>query len=56
MLELLAEGNGVGEICQKLYLSKATVRNHVRALLQALGAHSQLEAVARARKLGLISG
>jgi len=56
MLELLAEGNGVGEICQKLYLSKATVRNHVRALLQAPGAHSQLEAVARARKLGLISG
>jgi GAF domain-containing protein/DNA-binding CsgD family transcriptional regulator len=56
ILELLAEGYGVGEICQKLYLSKATVRNHIRALLQALGAHSQLEAVARARKLGLISG
>lgn len=56
MLQLLAEGNGVGEICQKLYLSKATVRNHIRALLQALGAHSQLEAVARARKLGLVSG
>lgn len=55
VLELLAEGYGVGEICQKLYLSKATVRNHIRALLQALGAHSQLEAVARARKLGLIS-
>jgi DNA-binding NarL/FixJ family response regulator len=35
---------------------KATVRNHFRALLQALGAHSQLEAVAAARKLGLLPG
>lgn len=54
ILTLLAEGNGVNEISQELYLSKATVRNHIRALLQAFGAHSQLEAVARARKLGLI--
>ncbi|WP_053057944.1 GAF domain-containing protein [Rubrobacter aplysinae] len=54
ILTLLAEGNGVNEISQRLYLSRATVRNHVRALLQALGAHSQLEAVARARKFGLI--
>ena len=53
---LLAQGRSVKEICVELYLSKATVRNHVRALLQALGAHSQLEAVAAARKLGLLPG
>lgn len=56
VLGLLAEGRSVKEICAALYLSKATVRNHVRALLQALGAHSQLEAVAAARKLGLLAG
>lgn len=55
VLELLAEGRGVEEIRKDLYLSRATVRNHVRSLLLALGAHSQLEAVARARKLGLLS-
>ena len=56
VLGLLAEGRSVKEICAELYLSKATVRNHVRALLQTLGAHSQLEAVAAARKLGLLRG
>jgi PAS domain S-box-containing protein len=54
VLGLLAEGRSVKEICTELYLSKATVRNHVRALLQALGVHSQLEAVANARKMGLL--
>ncbi len=55
VLELLAEGKSAKEIGQGLYLSEATVRNHVRSLLQVLGAHSQLEALARARKLGLLS-
>ncbi len=55
VLTLLAEGKNVEEIRKDLFLSRATVRNHVRSLLRALGAHSQLEAVARARKLGLLS-
>ena len=56
VLELLGEGKSVREIGAGLYLSQATVRNHVRSLLQALGAHSQLEALAQARKLGLLAG
>jgi len=55
VLELLAEGKSAKEIGQGLYLSEATVRNHVRSLLRALGAHSQLEALAKARRLGLLS-
>ena len=55
VLAMLAEGKSVQGICRELYLSKATVRNHVRALLQALGAHTQLEAVAVARKMGLLT-
>jgi PAS domain S-box-containing protein len=54
VLGLLASGKTAGEIGRELYLSQATVRNHIRALLQALGAHSQLEALALAREAGLL--
>jgi PAS domain S-box-containing protein len=54
VLGMLASGKTAGEIGRELYLSQATVRNHIRALLQALGAHSQLEALARAREAGLL--
>ncbi|HET7270620.1 MAG TPA: LuxR C-terminal-related transcriptional regulator [Rubrobacter sp.] len=54
VLGLLASGKSAREICRELYLSQATVRNHIRALLLALGAHSQLEALARAREAGLL--
>ncbi|HEX2741775.1 MAG TPA: LuxR C-terminal-related transcriptional regulator [Rubrobacter sp.] len=56
VLGLLAAGKSAREICRELYLSQATVRNHIRALLLALGAHSQLEALARAREAGLLDG
>ena len=56
MLALLAGGKPASEIGGELFLSEATVRNHIRALLLALGAHSQLEALARAREAGLLAG
>lgn len=56
VLNLLAEGKSAKEIGRELYLSEATVRNHIRSLLQALDAHSQLEALAKARSLGVLSG
>src|SRR5215217_8092041 len=55
VLELLASGKNARDIGTELYLSQATVRNHIRALLQGLGAHSQLEALARAREFGLLA-
>jgi DNA-binding CsgD family transcriptional regulator len=55
VLTLLSEGNSVKEMGEELYLAEATIRNHVRSLLQALGAHSQLEVVAKARKKGLLT-
>lgn len=54
VLRLLSEGKSVKEIGLELYLSEATVRNHVRSLLQALGAHSQLEVLAKAREMGIL--
>jgi PAS domain S-box-containing protein len=55
VLGLLSEGRSAKEIGKELYLSQATIRNHVRSLLQALGAHSQLEALAKAHKMGLLT-
>src|SRR5215210_9255283 len=56
VLQLLSEGKSVKEIGKELYLSEATVRNQVRSLLQALGAHSQLEVLAKAREIGILGG
>jgi PAS domain S-box-containing protein len=56
VLQLLSEGKSVKEIGKELYLSEATVRNHVRSLLQTLGAHSQLEVLAKAREMGILGG
>ena len=54
VLKLLSEGKSAREIGSDLYLSQATVRNHIRALLVALGAHSQLEVLAKAREMGIL--
>jgi len=50
VLQLLGQGASTDQIAAQLHLSKETVRNHVRHVLQALGAHSRLEAVALARR------
>jgi DNA-binding CsgD family transcriptional regulator len=54
VLELVAEGIPAKVIAARLGLAPPTVRNHIRALLQHLDAHSQLEAVATARRRGLL--
>ena len=54
VLKLLSQGKSAREIGSELYLSQATVRNHIRALLQALGAHSQLEVLAKAREMRIL--
>jgi PAS domain S-box-containing protein len=54
VLRLLARGASTDEIAAGLHLSRETVRNHVRRILRALGAHSRLEAVAIAHEQGLL--
>lgn len=49
ILRLLEQGRSTDQIAMELHLSKETVRNHIRHMLQALGVHSRLEAVALAR-------
>jgi DNA-binding NarL/FixJ family response regulator len=55
VLTLVAEGLPNRTIAERLTLSLNTVRTHVQAVLTKLGAHSKLEAVAIARRRGLIS-
>jgi PAS domain S-box-containing protein len=55
VLGLLADGVPAKVIATRLGLAEATVRNHIRAILAALEAHSQLEAIAKARQLQLIT-
>lgn len=56
VLAMLAIGLRTGAIADQLGITKNTVRGYVKSLLWKLDAHSQLEAVAIARRQGLISG
>ena len=49
VLRMLERGRTTTQIAEELHLSRETVRNHIRHLLHAVGAHSRLEAVALAR-------
>ena len=55
VLRLLADGVPAKVIATRFGLAEATVRNHIRAILAALESHSQLEAIAKARRLQLIA-
>lgn len=54
VLGLMAEGKPARHIANRLHISEDTVRNHIRAIKQALDAGSQLEAIAQARRLGVL--
>jgi DNA-binding NarL/FixJ family response regulator len=45
ILDLLASGWSTSAIASKLYISQATVRNHVQHILAKLGVHGRLEAI-----------
>ncbi len=53
-LLLLAEGVSTDEISERLGVARNTARNHVQRVLEKLGARSKLEAVAIARREGLL--
>jgi len=55
VLQLIGAGHSNKQTARELGISVHTVRNHVQHLLDKLGAHSQLEAVAIASRLGLLS-
>jgi PAS domain S-box-containing protein len=56
VLQLLGEGVSTRAISERLFISLNTSRNHVQRVIGKLGAHSRLEAVAIARRSGLLPG
>jgi two-component system NarL family response regulator len=54
VLQQLADGNSNKEIGQKLKITEHTVKAHVKSILVKLGAVGRTEAIAIARKRGLI--
>ena len=56
VLLLLAAGSDAASIAGRLHVSPLTVRTHIRSLLAKLGVHSQLQAVAKAQALGIVTG
>jgi DNA-binding NarL/FixJ family response regulator len=55
ILCLVADGLSNQAIAARLVISMATVRTHVQTILQKLGAHSKLQAVALASRYGLLN-
>jgi DNA-binding NarL/FixJ family response regulator len=53
-LLLLSEGASMAEITGRLGVARNTARNHIQRVLEKLGARSKLEAVAIARREGLL--
>jgi two-component system nitrate/nitrite response regulator NarL len=52
VLQLLTEGKSAEEIATDQFVTMATIRSQIRAILQKLGVNSQLAAVALARRVG----
>ena len=54
VLRMMAEGMASRDIAKRLGISYTTVRTHIRSLGSKLAVHSKLEAIVKARELGLV--
>lgn len=54
ILHMMAKGKRTRDIADQLYISPATVNNHVQHIMDKLDSHSRLEVVVRARDAGII--
>jgi DNA-binding CsgD family transcriptional regulator len=54
VLAQLVSGCSTQEIAEGLGIAPETVRNHLRGIFRALGVHSRVQAVIRAKELGIV--
>ncbi len=55
VLRLLVEGKSTSTLAAELFVAPATARNHIQSIMNKLGAHSRLEAVAIALREHILS-
>ncbi|MBA2698384.1 MAG: response regulator transcription factor [Nocardioidaceae bacterium] len=55
VLNLLAEGYGVGPIARRLFISESTTKTHVSKIYDKLGAANRAQAIMKSIQAGLIS-
>ncbi len=55
ILRLVATGASNREIADKLVISEGTVKNHLSNILGKLGVHDRMQAVLKAKELGIIN-
>ncbi|MEP6501720.1 MAG: LuxR C-terminal-related transcriptional regulator [Betaproteobacteria bacterium] len=54
VLALLGEGHSNRVLAEKMFLSEATIRTHLRNINSKFGVHSRMHAIAVARRIGLL--
>lgn len=54
VLEGIARGLSYGEVADHLFVKLPTIQSHIRSLYNKLGANSRVQAVNRAREMGLL--
>jgi len=54
IIKLVASGDSNKEIAEKLVITEGTVKNHLSNILAKLGAKDRLQAVIRAREIGIL--
>jgi DNA-binding NarL/FixJ family response regulator len=54
ILKLIAQGRSNAELAQQLFLSEATIKTHVSAVLRKLGVRDRVQAVIAAYEAGLV--
>jgi len=52
VLATTVDGSSVADVARRLFLSEGTVRNHLSAAIQKVGAHNRTEAARIAREKG----
>src|SRR4051794_17928048 len=55
VLQAFVAGMATDEVAEHLAISIHTVRAHLKHAMEALGAHSKLEAIIRAGQVGLVT-
>jgi LuxR family transcriptional regulator, maltose regulon positive regulatory protein len=56
LLRLLAEGRSTREIAEELFITEGTVKRHLHNIYGKLEARSRTQAIATARRLGILAG